>query len=329
MVSTKIQKIDYAVLHNPDLIPILLKDCSISKGLIYSRMRRLVPRRVGIEFECMGNPLDYYKFVLKKNITGSEDFEKIFNLLDYSQDLPITRGSSSTDSDSSLGITRFRNLTQIITESDNELFNELRVSIKDYSQLRGLYNILKLFKNSCIIPSGGGIHIHIDFSDYDDYGTRVISKKYINNHLKEVEDIFPKYTGTYNKRKVGISHKGTYVNLSRHGSIEFRIAPLTFDYETLIEWIVKCNKFVTKLIHECHLMTDKEIENKPIKPSPNVGLNGETTDGEVDECDSDLQMTYEELREFLDRIRANRVASSTNAANSYYDSFGWSNLYDL
>ena len=291
-------------------------------------MRRLVPRRVGIEFECIGNPLDYYKFVLKKNITRSEDFEKIFNLLDYSQDLSLTRDTSNTNSISSPSITRFHHLTQIIVGPDNELFNELRVSIKDYSQLRGLYNILKLFKDSCIIPNGGGIHIHIDFSDYTDNDTRVISKKYITNHLKEVEDIFPKYTGTYNERKVGILQKGTYVNLSRHESIEFRIAPLTFDYETLIEWIIKCNKFVTKLIHECHLMTDKEIGNKLSKPSPNVNLHSETTDG-YDACDNDLQITYEEFSELLDRIRANRAASSSNTTNSYYNNFGWSQSFDL
>lgn len=68
-----------------------------------------------------------------------------------------------------------------------------------------------------------------------------------------MEAIFPEYQGKYNKREVGIRKKGTYVNFSLHDSIEFRIAPLTFEYETLLDWIIKCNKFVSELIYKCHL----------------------------------------------------------------------------
>lgn len=266
-MSTKIQKIDYAVLHNPNLIPILIKDCSINNGLIYSRMRRLVPRRVGIEFECLGNPAEYYKYDLKKNINKPEDFKRIFNLLDYDQDWQITRRDPDTNLISSRD-TWIANRLYFEHMTDSS-FNELRVSIKDYSQLRGFYNILELFKHSCTKPIGGGIHIHIDFRDYDNMNTRVIARKYIKNHLREVEDIFPKYLGTYNKRTVGIDRKGTYVNLSCHGSIEFRIAPLTFDYEELIKWIVMCNKFVTKVIHECHLIPDDKLKVKSEVTNPN------------------------------------------------------------
>jgi hypothetical protein len=320
-VNTKIQKIDYAVLHNPNLIPILIKDCSINNGLIYSRMRRLIPRRVGIEFECIGNPADYYKYTLKKNITCPLDFEKIFNLLDYDQDSPITRDDPSTNSVYNRNNELLSLNNRLYTDRNGNVpFNELRVSIKNYSQLRGLYNILELFNNSCIKPIGGGIHIHIDFSSYDNCNTRVIAKRYINNHLREVEDIFPKYTGTYNKRTVGISCKGTYVNLSCHGSIEFRIAPLTFNYEELIEWIIKCNKFVTKIIHECHLIPDSEIKEISYKPDPNLDICGWTNNEPIE--NENTHMTYVELHDLIHGL--NNV---TNRFNGHWSHWSDSTSY--
>lgn len=255
-MSTRIQKIDYAIYHDPTLIPILLKDCSIKNGLIYSRLRRAVPRRVGIEFECLGNPASTYKYGWNGSINHSSQLKEEFHLTDYSQDLGIARSESEYNKE-------FRELNTVKCKGVS--FNELRVSISDYRQLSGLANILKLFDDSCKKPIGGGIHIHVDFNKYQDHRTREIVQKYITRHLSEVEEIFPRYDGTYNKRKVGNHQKGTYVNLSYHGTIEFRIAPLTFDYSELIKWVVGCNKFVTKVIHECHLLTDEELESrKPI-----------------------------------------------------------------
>lgn len=296
-MSTKLDKINHAIYHNPKLIPTLLKDCSISNGLIYSRLRRAVPRRVGIEFECLGDPASHYKFNYN-DISKSSQLSDIFKLTSYSQDRPLDSSKSDyyeyvssicsddyiecynqndydldPDDDSELDSYDGDSDSECITcarlpeiDSQNDLFNELRVSISDYTQLSGLYDILKLFKESCYLPEGGGIHIHIDFSEYrKSRNNRLKSKKWLTKHLTEVENIFPKYNGTYNNKSVGIEQKGTYVNISRHGTIEFRIAPLTFEYGTLIEWIVKCNKLVTRLIHECHLTHNSDDNSERFK----------------------------------------------------------------
>ena len=68
-----------------------------------------------------------------------------------------------------------------------------------------------------------------------------------------VLSIFPKYTGKYNKREVGIGKKATYLNISNKKSLEFRIAPLSFDYTTVINWVIQCIKFRNKVIHDCRL----------------------------------------------------------------------------
>lgn len=257
-MSTKIQKIDYAVFHDPSLIPTLLRDCSIKKGIIYSRLRRAVPRRVGIEFECMGDPASTYKYGYGNKLSNKRDLAKRFHLIDYDQDPALARSEE-------VYLAQRAKLLLAKSRSERYSLDEIRVSIADYSQLTGLYQILKLIDNSCIKPIGGGIHIHVDFSDYQRQRTLVTCKHYIEHHLDEIEGIFPPYDGSYNKREVGIHHKSTYVNLSCHGSIEFRIAPLTFDYETLIRWIVDLNKFVTKMIHECHLLTDEQIAKREKK----------------------------------------------------------------
>lgn len=226
--SQKIKKIDYALYHEPLLIPQVMRDCSIGKGLLASRLHRVIPRRVGIEFELIGQLGKHYLDANDK-IPCKLQEKKLadkFGLFAYSEDY---------------------------LSGDINNLNEIRVSINKATQLKGLYNVLEGMKRYCEIPDGGGIHIHIDFSKYAHGQLIQLSANYVSNHLDEVEAIFPKYIGKYNERIVGIHQKATWVNFSMHKSIEFRIAPLTFDYETLLNWIIKCNKFVSNLINKCHL----------------------------------------------------------------------------
>lgn len=390
-ISKQIEKINYCIYHHPDLIPTLFKDTSISKGLLYSRLKRIIPRRIGIEFEGYGNFLipylkdNYPDF--KGSITeGFKFIKKKFNLIDYSEDIiggPIGEDTltqdalvrnynsvnqntqldsigdlpndpdpdgidisvltvtESTDDDldrflSTLELTnqpiimsrtpisediysatiynqhiefRLRRMEDFILRRYTHLNNriehflrrcremmanseevlnsitssqevtqsirsepeieevtltEIRVSIKDYTQLKGLYDILKVMKDYLKIPLGGGIHIHVDWDEYSNVTNRKIAAKWLTNNLSKIEEIFPKYTGEYNKRKVGDQCKGTYVNLSYHKSIEFRIAPLTYNYETLIKWIIGCQKVVSNLINECHLVKEPKKKGEVV-----------------------------------------------------------------
>lgn len=281
-----IKKIDYAIYHNPELIPILMRDSSIKKGLIYSRLKRAVPRRIGIEFECIGNP--FYK----SRLSNSEEVERLFRVKSYSQDW-----SFSTDPDQPKSVIGLSGHTSNFNQYDPDLYtpldqghvedsadlyefvstpdlsgmNELRVSIMDYHQLIGLKRLLDIFDDTCQIPEGGGIHIHVDYSDCMSANVDK-AMRYVRNHLDKVEAIFPKYEGTYNKRKVGYCQKGTYVNFSVHESIEFRIAPLTFNYSTIVKWVVDCTKFVNKMIQECHLKTAKPKYSRSSKPNDRIGI---------------------------------------------------------
>ena len=220
-------------MNNPLLIPVLLKDTSINNGFIYNELKKTLPCRIGIEFEAG-----------KSFIKGFNEEHKVKAsnkyLTDYYnvKEIKCDKGDSEDDSDS---------------EDDNILEN--RISIRDYKELKGLYKFMQDLSKYCTLHEGGGIHIHVDISAY-----KLNSKKeqevcnYIKRRLDIIKNIFPKYTGKYNKKTVGIRHKATWVNISNYGSIEFRIAPLTFDYSVLMGWIVKLIKFRNKLINDCNLL---------------------------------------------------------------------------
>lgn len=239
MVSTSsqfIKRVEDAVFHSPNMIPNLFKDCKVKSGFVHSRLRRYVPHRVGIEFECFGDFANQYLIDTKRSWRNWEDFERYFNILDFSQDSSISR----------IGI------ASKIKESFIGNHEEIRVSIQDYRQLNGLYRIMNEMAKYCSISDDCGIHIHIDLTKYDLPCQKNAAVDWFNNHLYEVESIFPKYTGSYNKR-LASQGKGSWINLSNKDTVEFRIAPLTFDYEVLITWIVKCSKLVSRMISECHL----------------------------------------------------------------------------
>ena len=87
-------------------------------------------------------------------------------------------------------------------------------------------------------------------------------QNYIAKRLDIVGNLFPHYKGKYNHREVGIHRKATWVNISTKDTLEFRILPLTFDYYTLMTWIVGIVKFRNTLIHECKLVPITQLRLK-------------------------------------------------------------------
>ena len=232
-------------MHNPNLIPVLLKDSSIPKGMIYRELKKALPCRIGIEFELAG------------------DFQEGF-LAEHPEYVGKSIGES---------LTNFYKVKEINPDipsrnEGDEALNEIRVSIVDFHQLVGLYNFMQDLPKYCRIHEGGGIHIHVDMNEFNFLHTkkRGIVKGYITNRLNQIGKIFPRYKGKYNKKKVGDVAKATWVNMSRLGTLEFRTAPLTFDYYTSMGWLVKLIKFRRILIYECGLKTVK----LPTNPAPSI-----------------------------------------------------------
>lgn len=284
-MSTKNQKVLYAIKNNPLLIGSLLKDTSINKGMIYRELHKAIPCRIGIEFELSG---DFRKGFINKYHKGTIETHpvKLYEAMDHP--VPIRYNSKDKKSLDYI-MAKHYGVYEIIADSfknvSAEDLYEIRVSIKDYHQLKGLYKFMQDLPEFCKLHENGGIHIHVDISEYYPIHKPDNIAKYIRNNLKIVSDIFPKYTGHYNKREVGVQRKATYVNMSGKKSLEYRIAPLTFDYNKLITWVIDCVKFRNKIIQSCRLSKtppeSKLISSKYKETDDNlrwVAIGNTTTD---------------------------------------------------
>lgn len=298
-------------MHNPNLIPTLLKDTSINKGMIYRKLKEALPCRIGIEFELAGDFVqkfcEEYKIIPDKNTDLKKVLSQFYNVLEVKGDSgysdisivntnTISSISEAVDAISSRVADRTRTAAlsytnnygePLVTPADVDAINtllakkdvpiyEIRISLSDYKQLKGLYKFSQDLVRFCKLHEGGGIHIHIDMSVFDYAGTPKEKEVqyYIKHRLDDIGKLFPKYKGKYNKKTVGLRQKGTWVNLSRLGTLEFRTMPLTFDYSTLMEWIVKIVKFRQDVIHYCKLKpTDKASKQKTMTSNsyPNDG----------------------------------------------------------
>lgn len=223
------------LLKHPLLISKLLKDKSfnpkITKGILYG----MIPFRSSIEIECIGSLARTFRhdYTNPNHRTAFPKLKKKYDVFDYNDD--FTR--------------------------DKKEICEHRISIINYSQAAGLYKVLEDMKKYCKLNMSSGIHIHIDahkisnqnFLSTGDNLRKV--EKFLTSKLDTLEEIFGKYEGTYNEKCVNFDSRYSWINVQyrEFGSIEFRIAPMTFDYETIIMWIIKCNKIVKELYKELRI----------------------------------------------------------------------------
>ena len=278
-------------MHNPTLIPALLRDTSVKKGLIYRELRKALPCRIGIEFEMGANFRSGFRKKYNPKATD-EDIAKFYGVQEVRcDDMQMTLDQA---------LRRQRRILREMEEArqdvgrdepagDADKIIESRVSIKDFSQLAGLYKFMQDLPEFCAMHEGGGIHIHIDMSMFP-YTNKAKEKeihRWITHRLDDVGNLFPKYKGTYNSKKVGIRSKATWVNISSKRTLEFRTPPLTFDYYTLMTWIVGIVKFRNKLIHECQLKKDWNPNSNIVKLDDEVWIEvpadqiGQPIPGEV------------------------------------------------
>lgn len=265
----KIQKIRYAIYNNPLLIGALLKDTSIKKGIIYSEMKKVLPCKIGIEFELSG---DFRSGFIKKYCKDAINYKPTNSKIPTENPIRLEPPIKSRKNSIDKMIAKFYKVFDVSIDNyyDDEHITEVRICLRDFHQLKGLYLMMQDMVEFCKLHEGGGIHIHVDISMYKlSYKKTSEIQGYISNRLDDVAEIFPKYKGKYNKKKVGIKTKATWVNISRLNTLEFRIAPLTFNYVDLIKWIHGVVKFRQEVIHYCRLKSN-------YTPSESESSNGRT-----------------------------------------------------
>ena len=213
-----------ALAHRPALIPHYMRHPCYDRMVTQGILHRMLPLRTSIELECTNG--------LAEGLMADGRIPKgmnALNTLNTCQAIRRMYGLHSYDQD--FGV-------------DAGKLTEHRISISGYRQAVGLSDILKDIKRHCKVNDGGGIHIHVDVSMLMDESANLLVK-FFERKLDEVERIFGKYTGTYNRKTVGLEAKSTWVNVRlKYQSVEFRIGGCTFDYDTIMGWMIGCNRLV-------------------------------------------------------------------------------------
>lgn len=263
-MSTSISEISRIVRHNPADLKYLFKSPTEDKKRLTRIISKLVPYRVGVEFETFGAVAQYLypkDFDITKGVCISKSHKNYNDLIknylrvkSFKEDEHIYHDDNG---DELIDNPHYGRISVI----DSHL-NEVRVSFMGYKQLIPFWNSLKIFKDCLVIPAHkGGIHIHIDASFLNSDKAERFAVKWFNRPeiLSRVLQIFEGYKGSYNKRGADTS-KGSWIRVTPYNSIEFRIGRLTYDYATIMRWIISCSELVSQCKSDC--LKNNRIKHK-------------------------------------------------------------------
>jgi hypothetical protein len=229
-------KIRWAVYNRPSLLKSILADRHLNRTLTTTMLHNLLPRRSSIEIECLGKlgeqkNAEHYKRHNKKELSKLSNKYKVHSIsFDYS------------------------------FLHDKTDYCEHRISITGYRQLEGLFKVLEDMKRDCILNGQSGCHIHIDlnptlkrFKPYYEscfYPSLLYQELqiFMNKKLRDktIYNILGIYAGQY-PPTCQIGDKCSQINIrTDYKSIEFRTAPMTFDYFLIITWFIKLNKLLNE-----------------------------------------------------------------------------------
>lgn len=226
-------------MHCPTLIPSILANPHLDKNISLGILHDLLPRRTSIEIECLGS----LSVGLNMRPPIPTKFYQYPKWSKYHNSNKLTRVSNK------YGIFAYEEEISTFNKNPNEDYIEHKISIRNYKQLTGLYNILKDINQHCTLNIISGIHIHVDFPICDLIRNYVVHKFFTKTCTNgTMERIFGSTKDlNYLKENNCSSFKTSWIFLNTNlNTIEFRIAPMTFDYSTIVNWMIEVNKLVTK-----------------------------------------------------------------------------------
>jgi hypothetical protein len=309
-VSTSIAEINRIVRTDPKQLKFLFKSPTEDKRRLTRLISHLVPYRVGLEFETFGAVGQNYYTTKELKVHKSAEIDKMLcsrlKIVDFSED-------EHTD-------------PPIDTpyKEDDRGMNEVRVSFSGYRQLIPFWNTIQILKKCLVIPKiNGGIHIHIDAPFVREQEGKEYAVKWFDQDciLNEILQVFEGYKGTYNQRHASI-HKGNWVRVSGYPTIEFRIARLTYDYKTIIRWIISCSDLVRRC--KVDYLSKKVIRQLPrtekfvisnndtirVESDNDLGISEGTSHLETVDRIHELQDQVNQLQEYVIYRMHNDLTSS-------------------
>jgi len=266
---TKSARVKGAVLSAPYLIPLYIRQFNptITKNILYG----MVPFRSSLEIECFGS-LQWALSLAENRVISSKEMMERYDLVDYDEDCFHHSTNLYTEDFGSYlvrlpretALKAFKEYSPLFENSherdeiafwlnhryEQPSINEHRISLKNYTSLNGLYNLLADMQKYCFLNEGSGIHIHVDFSKYAYEYNDVVNA--ITKNMSKIRKIFdPNNEKEFSYDGVEDRHKySEWVKINRPSTeytIEFRLGDMTFDYEEIVRWIIGCNSFVKEI----------------------------------------------------------------------------------
>jgi hypothetical protein len=232
VANSTCSKLRWAVIHCPTLIPSIVNNPHLNKRLSQHILYDMLPRRTSIEIECFNNVAIALRHVTAERIPTS---------------------NSSIDSHRYHTIIKQFGLTDFAIDDSGPYdidYQEHKISIANYTQLIGLYNILHAMSIHCVLNTSSGSHIHLGFSGATKIpGFRINTLcDYLTAQCKNgtIERIFgPAPARAKAIKCCDINCKSQWINLNtNYETIEFRCGSMTFDYSTIVTWFIKVNKIL-------------------------------------------------------------------------------------
>lgn len=205
-------KLIEALLYDPKAVRQIIN--SSNPDYMLRLLHGIIPYRVGIEIDATGYSSDITKHI-KDTFTRNKGRKLV---LDFNHD-----GNSNP------------------TEC-----NETRFSFWDYSGLLKFKSSLDYFKEKKIaVASNGGLHVHIDLGmDTKQAKNKLVVErltpvfKYIRTMIFKCDTPY----GSYGKESAEYDDRAK-ISVSRgHNTIEYRIGYPTFDYTTIMRWVLCCQQ---------------------------------------------------------------------------------------
>jgi hypothetical protein len=243
-------KLRWAALNQPTLIPSIVNDKRLNKRLSTRILHDMIPRRTSIEIEAtnsLATALNAKPTSRSHKYWGGIMIEiygnlaKQYNVLEFAID---DRGSTNTID-----------------------YDEHKISIKNYTQLKGLYLILEDMKKHCLLTTNSGCHIHLDITKLMKESNFNIERladflttKCRNGSIEKIFGEASSYMKDEELMKCSIIAKGTWICINdKYKSIEFRCGFMTFDYSTIVKWYIEVNKILNE--YERTLPTHSQKES--------------------------------------------------------------------
>jgi hypothetical protein len=277
------KRVKWLAMNQPLTLPSIINDKRYKREVFIGILNSLLPRRTSIEIECIGR------------LTNG------LGIKDKGIERPKFVYTSRTFPELAK---KYGILELNIDDRVNCEFDEHSFSIKNYTQLIGLYKVLRDMKKYSSLNEASGCHIHVDISDImnmPNYNEGIL-KNYFTKIAKSetLNDLFGTYNGNMMEiRDCGDSKNSWICYRGGYHTLEFRTPPMTFDYSLIMKWFVGVNKLVNKYKNKLVL---EEINNKKQKVvSEKESLNEKRI--------QEMRRTVQQLHEAIEARRRLRRAA--------------------